>query len=397
MNTILTLAYVVFSLFIGFILSFAELWWLRKSAVGDHYFMYSAILIGVMNFVFIIVFTLCVRSYLILFVVPLPVLPALLVIVKLVGFFIIHRHFIPIPYNLFKFMAVISFIDIPLAWLFMFGFTFINPTYENIENAIVEKNNALLQVMLWIDTSTDAEKKIFLKSAMVNENGVAVEALLRNGVDPLDCLYERASYEMLWKVTQWRLDNHVVWGNICHEDQENFVDIIAESSLSNVQYALHQGFEPKNYRDIIFRTLEQHSIASGRATDGEVKELKEKISLLLKHGADINGAGVLGVPTVFALINRTQNLAPILEFMIDNGLHINSVNPRKLYMLNKTIPDGISPLAFAIINDHPQYIDILLKNGADVNAKDSNGLHAYNYAIVKHYDKTMLNKITNNQ
>jgi hypothetical protein len=68
-----------------------------------------------------------------------------------------------------------------------------------------------------------------------------------------------------------------------------FVDIAVGHSRADLKYCLQKGFEPKKYPGVIAAALNEHTVLKDDMLQpDEVQALKNKILLLLNHGADIN-------------------------------------------------------------------------------------------------------------
>ena len=57
----------------------------------------------------------------------------------------------------------------------------------------------------------------------------------------------------------------------------------------------------------------------------EMQQIKDKVTLLLDHGADVN-AGEAGTRPVFNLLSLGVDLSPILQLLIDRGADIKSAS-----------------------------------------------------------------------
>lgn len=102
-------------------------------------------------------------------------------------------------------------------------------------------------------------------------------------------------------------------------------------------------------------------------------EQKETVEWLLANGADVNYAikdpekrkdwnGVDGQTPLFAAIDFGREDTDIVKLLLKHGAQIN---------IKAT--DGETPLHHAVTKQNKRMVEVLLSNGADVNAKDNSG------------------------
>ncbi|MEE1944947.1 ankyrin repeat domain-containing protein [Pedobacter sp. KR3-3] len=113
-----------------------------------------------------------------------------------------------------------------------------------------------------------------------------------------------------------------------------------------------------------------------------------KIKVLLAVGADThfkNNAEENFIHQVVKTYSTNPALSlAYLELLIAEGLDLNAPN-----IVQKT------PLIAAIEFNRPQYIDLLLENGADVNQLDKDGNNAFYYAVAQQFNLELYHKLRN--
>ena len=122
------------------------------------------------------------------------------------------------------------------------------------------------------------------------------------------------------------------------------------------------------------------------------------VELLVNAKADVNAVNNYGwSPLFFAADNSNSD---VVTFLVDNGANINLISDEgitpiliandvesikilsKTTNINKANNAGITPLiAFSGRETSPEAINILLENGANVNAVDKDGETALSYAV----------------
>ena len=95
----------------------------------------------------------------------------------------------------------------------------------------------------------------------------------------------------------------------------------------------------------------------------------ETMRLLLRHGADVNGAGSDQTPLHHAVIMNQETAVTLL---LDRGANINASTSK-----------GLTPLHHAIIRGNEQMAKLLIKRGASVSTKDAAGLTPTDWAAHK--------------
>jgi ankyrin repeat protein len=143
---------------------------------------------------------------------------------------------------------------------------------------------------------------------------------------------------------------------------------------------------------VIQAALENHPLREHHVIQpDEVQVLRDKIALLVQHGADVNGKGDMQFPPIFNLLTLNLDLSPVLTFLIEKGADVNARSPNPMYPDNHgPLPKGLTPLMLAVIDHHWQYVDILLQHGADKTARDESGHTALDYAREEKADEAKL-------
>ncbi len=260
------------------------------------------------------------------------------------------------------------------------GFTRINPTRSNLEQAIRDKRNGLLDLMLWISVRSEPNMTMLANKAINYQNDEALRRLIRRGADPRqDYRLREGTRETQWLMTRWMLGrglNPVDFDALTQSPP--FVDIAVGHNLADLEYCLQKGFEPGKYPGVISAALSEPD---------EAPALKDKILLLLNHGADINGRDVMNFTPILNLLRLRVDLSPVLDLLIEKGADINVRSPTPMYPPgSEALPAGLTPLMLAVIDKNPQYVAILVKRGADKAIRDSKGFSALDYARKLHAD-----------
>ena len=120
------------------------------------------------------------------------------------------------------------------------------------------------------------------------------------------------------------------------------------------------------------------------------------VKLLVANGADVNYANLLGVTPLFNAVQL--NDINLVKFLLENGALVNKrlidVSTKLAYSANLSVQlpsfvklcdfDGASKsvLMSAAGAADVEILQLLIDNGADVQAVDDNGLNALDYAII---------------
>jgi len=94
----------------------------------------------------------------------------------------------------------------------------------------------------------------------------------------------------------------------------------------------------------------------------------ELIEVLLEYGCDIRQIDEDGLSSIDIAIKFKRE--DIIEFCVDKGMDVNETHR----------PSGITPIVLASCFNNTSIVTLLLKHGAEINAKDRNGMSAKDYA-----------------
>src|SRR5579864_4966050 len=205
-DDLFTPALLVFGIALGCFLSFLELLWLKRP-----FQLASAwpglLVVALVNTGFIYLMAGIQNSYYLLLIFPLPVIPTTYILLKVLVYFIVKRITHGPVHAPWK-AAFLSLFFHTIVFLIAYsGFKHINPTRFNLQQAIRNKNNALLDVMLWISAREEPNMTILVNEAITDQNDDAVRRLIRRGLDPRqEYRWREASRETQWRMEQWMLD-----------------------------------------------------------------------------------------------------------------------------------------------------------------------------------------------
>jgi len=103
----------------------------------------------------------------------------------------------------------------------------------------------------------------------------------------------------------------------------------------------------------------------------------ELIEVLLEYGCDLHEIDDDGLSSIDIAIKFKRE--DIIQYCIDNGMDVN-----KSYRKS-----GITPIVLAACFNNTSIIELLLKNGAHINAHDGSGMSAKDYALKLGQKKTV--------
>jgi hypothetical protein len=382
-DDIFTPALLLFGIALGGFLAILELLWLKRP------FQFASawpglVVLALINAGFICLMASLQNSYYVLLVFPIPLFPTLYILLKVLAYWFVKRITNSPVHSPWKLAFLSLFFHTVVSLIAYSGFAGINPTRNHLEQAIRDKKNGMLDVMLWMSVKMEPNMTILVNEAITYQNDDAVRRLLRRGADPRqEYRLREGSRETQWRMAKWMLDQGVKPEEFANMSQGlPFEEIALGRGVAELEYSIHKGFDPKGYPRVIQQALSEHPLRDRHTIQpDEVQALKDKIVLLLKHGADINGKGDAGFTPIFTIFFLNVDMSPVLTFMIEKGADINIRSPGKLYPENSAeLPPGLTPLMLAVILKEPQYVPILLKNGADKTIKDDTGLTALDYA-----------------
>ena len=392
-DDLFTPALYLFGIAAGTLLAFLELLWLKRPFHFSGSW-WGLLLVSPVNIAFIYLLIGIQNSYYLLLVFPLPVIPVAYILIKRLSYFVFKRITRSPLHSPWKAVFLSMFIHTAVVWCAYAAFAHINPTRFNLEDAIRDKNNGLLEVMLWMSVKEEPNMTRLVNDAIQDKNDDAVRRLIRRGADPRQDYWLRyGTHETQWRITKWRLDQHLTPEEFASLSQSpSVVDIAVGYGTAELEYCLQHGFEPKRYPGVIEAAVNQHPLREkGVIRPDEIQAMKDKIILLLNHGADINGKDEMLFTPIFAPLLVDLDLSPVLTLMIEKGANINTRSPNKLYPSNSAeLPAGLTPLMLAVIRKQPKYAAIIVKSGADKTIKDDRGFTALDFARkLKADDATM--------
>lgn len=95
----------------------------------------------------------------------------------------------------------------------------------------------------------------------------------------------------------------------------------------------------------------------------------EKVAMFIEAGIDVNEA-FDGMSPIVWLASQRRGSCEIAQLLIDNGADVNAVDQ-----------DGISAIRMAVFNAHKELLQLLIANGANLNAVDQDGLTELDMAV----------------
>ncbi len=122
-----------------------------------------------------------------------------------------------------------------------------------------------------------------------------------------------------------------------------------------IDAGLEYGLEEPDYIPVLFFAIRKHASI-------------EFIEVLLENGLDIHQTDDEGLSAIDIAIKFKY--LDMIQYCIDKGLDINSTKR----------PSGITPLTLAACFNSTEIVQLLLDNGAKIDAKDKMGMSAKDYA-----------------
>lgn len=269
--------------------------------------------------------------------------------------------------------AVISGVALCLA-------LFVNPTWENMNHAIVAKWNWLLAVMLLLRVRGGRFREgrtlgSLMLGALHADNPAAVRGLLRHGavgyVD--DWMRYAKSGAVKWLIVKSMLDRGKA---------ELVTPFAADFGVAELRYCLQKGVDPKTRPQLMHSAIEEQSMQQHDiVSEEECQSIIDKLQLLLDHGVDVETSSYHHpAPLVTALILGVD-MTPVIRFLLTKGARVNTQARTPIYPDDRgPLPVGHTPLMIAVTSNRPGYIQILLEHGADIALRDADGKTALDYA-----------------
>jgi hypothetical protein len=381
-DTVFTPALVVFGIAIGTFLGCLECLWLRWPVSLDGAWP-GVFLVALVNAAFIYLMVSIENSYYLLLIFPIPIIPLAYTGLKMLAYLAVPRA-AGTGHSSWK-TALLTLVFHTVVFLFSYAvFARINPTRSNLEAALRDNNNGLLEAMLWMSISVEPNMTRLVNDAIVAKNDDAVRRLLRHGADPeQEYWLDQASHETLWRMTKWMLDEGVTPQAFDRMSQRpRFADIALGYGKAELEYCVKKGFDPKKYPGVLHAAITGQRLRKNPAIQpDEIQSMKDKIVFLLDHGADINGNDDLHFAPLFTLLSVGVDLSPVLTLLIEKGVDMNRRTVNKMFASEGgELPPGMTALMLAVINKDYKYAAILVKSGADKTIKDDSGLAALDYA-----------------
>jgi len=378
-----TPALFVLGIALGILLSAIELFWLKRPYHWGGS-PWALITLTLINLLFILIMIPVENSYLYLFVLPIPLIPTAYVVMKGIAYFAIGRITGTPLHSPVKVVFGTLFFHTAVTMAAYVPFSAINPTRSNLQQAIRDKYNWKLDTMLWISVRSEPNMTILVNEAISDGNDDAVRRLIRRGADVGGSYrFSDATRETQWQLTKWYLDSGAKPEDFAHMDRmPPFEEIAVKNHIPDLEYCFKKGFDPRKYPDVITTLInEQPLIENDVLQPGLIQELNDKLLILLKHGADINGKDRSGFPPILHLMFQRTELPAVLSLLIEKGANINVQSPAPIYPNQRPeLPPGLTPLMLAAMDKHSQYVAILVKSGADKTLRDTKGLSAMDYA-----------------
>ena len=301
---------------LGGLLAYLELLWLKRPVhLADHW--PGLVLVALVNAGFIYLLIVAINSYYFLFIVPIPIIPMAFILIKALVYYALRPITRSPLHSPLALLMLSLFFHGAVAIASYVAFSPINPMRSNLEAAIREKKNRWLEVMLWMSVKMEPNMTILVNEAIIARNDDAVRRLINHGADPRQVYWmPQADYDTLWRITQWRLDRGVKPEEITGISQHVGIGYVAVGyGVRELAYCLQKGLEPQKYPEIMYEALmHQPRQTPNVITAEEIQVMKDKMTLLLEHGADINGPGEMQFKPILALflIHRDLDLSPVL-------------------------------------------------------------------------------------
>lgn len=137
-----------------------------------------------------------------------------------------------------------------------------------------------------------------------------------------------------------------------------FIRAAWEGNIETVGLFLQAGLDPNSRKEVEGGTV----TALHAAVDGGNREIAV---LLLQRGADVDARAPGQHTVLHAALGRTNVDLTMVDLLITNGANVNAASDR-----------GVTPLISAVQWGHLGAVELLLSKGADVNAATTNGYTA---------------------
>ena len=122
-----------------------------------------------------------------------------------------------------------------------------------------------------------------------------------------------------------------------------------------IDAGLEYGLEDPDYMPVLFFAIRKHASI-------------EFIEVLLENGVNIKDVDDDGLSAIDIAIKFKRE--DVVNFCVEKGMDINATSRKS----------GITPILLASCFNNVSMVELLLKHGAKINAQDSNGMSAKDYA-----------------
>jgi ankyrin repeat protein len=370
-----------FYLFVCIIISLGfaclEVAWLTKTFQLSAQWATIAI-IGASNFLMLLLGYFVISSYLVFFFFPIPVVPALLIGIKVLMYVIVKRTIGPDLHGLWLVSSVTVLTATIIGSMILGATEKINPTYQNLYVAIEKGERTKLEVMLWISVNDKKMMNDLVVSALSYNNSDALTSLFRHGADPkLAYPYQHGSLETSWQLLKWQLDNVTPIDSI-----PSLGESLSYYSVKQLAYAISKGLDVRKYPNLLHDVMRNHT-QRGTMTDviDADEDMTRKITLLFEHGASTDDRDRYDYKPISALFgSRCHAKNSVLKTLLDKGANANEQTSQAIYINDyHFMPAGFSPLMSAVLLDDEASVKLLLEKGADKSLLNSEGKSALDY------------------
>ena len=122
-----------------------------------------------------------------------------------------------------------------------------------------------------------------------------------------------------------------------------------------IDAGLEYGLEDPDYMPVLFFAIRKHASI-------------EFIETLLENGLELDQVDEDGLSAIDIAIKFKRE--DIIDFCVKHGMNVNDTSR----------PSGITPIVLAACFNNTKIVEQLINYGAEINAKDNNGMSAKDYA-----------------
>jgi ankyrin repeat protein len=151
--------------------------------------------------------------------------------------------------------------------------------------------------------------------------------------------------------------------NGCVEMTPNIADAARNGNLADVQNFVAQGQN--------VNVLSGAYVANSPLASAAINGNMQIVTYLLDHGADPNLFDDNTTPLMDVIRWSSNNRIDIVTLLIERGANVNAVNPGNKF----------TPIMYCAAYGDAEIAQILVAEGADVNARDDHGKTAVDYAV----------------